>query len=384
MHSFARGWVAVGLIVLVGCGELKRREEDLGAGRAAVGGSGGARAGSAAGGGGGAAGASAGGSAAGAGSSGSAAGAGSSGSAAGASAGASAGADTDGGVGADPARSPVATRFVIENMGTAPVLLGSDCYGRWLLLAEGDQPLRYDDHCLCECGGTMTCTCPGACPSLQEVLMPGLTSEQAWDGVGRVVQPSECFEPHVPAIGAELSATACWNGVLGGMGNPNCRITQFAYGESEVVQLSAVGESASLHRVSLVLINETGVPIEILTHRCEQQGWFKLDMGEASSVTTFCPCTCDAEQNATSCPVCGGCREDEWKTLAPGEGETLAWDGRFHYTYDSTCTAEYTYPYNTQVKSQLCWRTRGQTTETCGSVSFVLESAEQTVSFSAR
>lgn len=278
----------------------------------------------------------------------------------------------DGGRADGPAPSPVPTRFVVENTGDAPVLLGaSDCYARWLSLHEGQQMLRWDDACLCECGSNMVCGCPGLCPRAQEVLMPSLTQELEWDGVVRQVQPSECFEPYVPAVGTELSATACWDGPLDTADAPSCNSTSFIYGDDQVVQLKAAGTPAEPQRITFTLENGTGEPIQIIKEQCAQQGWFKLDMGEHSSATTFCPCACSADKQQASCPACGGCGPDVIETIAPNERAKVEWDGQFYYTYPSRCSARYTYPPGLSARGKLCWRKVGETEERCTAVGWL-------------
>lgn len=277
-----------------------------------------------------------------------------------------------GNAGPEPA-TVVHTRFVVENTGKAPALLGaSDCYGRWLSLKQGDEERRWDQTCLCQCGAQMVCTCPGTCPRTQELLMPSLTTEIEWDGIVRDVQLSECYEPVVPAAGTELTAKACWDGLIGSGVEPNCSTTDFKYGEDQVVQLKAAGELAQPHQLSLTLVNETGAPIEYVSERCGRQGWFKLDMGEHSSATAGCPCICSPDKQQASCAACGACAADVTKTLGPGERATLEWDGRFTYTYPSRCTESYIYPTGVFVNGKLCWRKLGETDERCNGLGLLL------------
>jgi|GEM_PF-4254122 len=140
---------------------------------------------------------------------------------------------------------------------------------------------------------------------------------------------------------------------------------------SNVVQLKAAGAPAKLHRVSFTLVNATGEPIQIIKEQCAQQGWFKLDMGEHSSVTAFCPCVCSADKLAASCPACGGCAPDVVETIAPNERATVEWDGQFYYTYPSRCTARYTYPPGLSLRGKLCWRKVGETDERCTAVGWM-------------
>lgn len=277
----------------------------------------------------------------------------------------------DAGTSESPAR-PVPTRFVVENTGDAPVLLGaSDCYARWLSLNQDQQMLRWDDTCLCQCGSGMVCTCPGLCPRAQELLMPSLTTELEWDGVVRRVQPSECFEPQVPALGTALSATACWDGLIGSGVAPTCSSTSFKYGDDQVVQLKAAGAPAMPHPVSFTLVNGTGEPIQIIKEQCAEQGWFKLDMGEHSSATVGCPCACSADKQQAMCPNCGTCAPDVIETIAPNERATVEWDGQFKYTYPSRCSERYAYPPGVSVRGKLCWRTVRETDERCTAVGWL-------------
>jgi hypothetical protein len=271
------------------------------------------------------------------------------------------------------AATAIHTRFVVENTGKAPALLGaSDCYGRWLSLKQGDEERRWDETCACKCGAAMACSCPAICPWVQELLMPSLTSEIEWDGIVRHVQPSECFEPLVPAAGAELTATACWDGPIGSGVEPTCSSTDFKYGEEQVVRLTAAAEPVQPHQLSLTLVNGTGAPIEYVAERCGRQGWFKLDMGEHSSATAICPCTCSPDKQEAYCATCGTCAADVTKTLAAGDRATLEWDGQFTYTYPSRCMESYIYPPGVYVNGKLCWRKVGETEERCEGLGLVV------------
>jgi hypothetical protein len=280
--------------------------------------------------------------------------------------------DSDGGKTPEPAAA-IPTRFQVTNTGDSPVLLGaSDCYARWLSLSEGDTKQRWDESCLCMCGSGMVCGCPGVCPRATELLMPTLKAELEWDGVVRDVQPSECFQPRVPAHGTELTATACWDGPIDSGKAPSCSSSDFKYGEDTVVQLTAAGEAAQPHQISVTLTNGTTDPIEIVADHCGEQGWLKLDMGEHSSATSGCGCTCSADKQKAICPACGACADDVLKTLAPGDRATITWDGHFNYTYPSGCTERYTYPEGLYVDAKLCWRKVGETTEHCTATGTVL------------
>jgi hypothetical protein len=271
-----------------------------------------------------------------------------------------------------PPAGPVPTRFVVENTGDAPVLLGaSDCYARWLSLHQDQRMLRWDDACLCQCGSGMGCVCPTLCPRAQELLMPTMRAEIEWDGVVRAVQPSECFEPEVPELGTALSAKACWGGLLGSGVAPTCSSTDFKYGEDQVVQLEAAGSPAEAHKVSFELTNGTGEPIEIVKERCAQQGMFKLDMGDRTSTTYFCPCTCSADKQQATCATCGACTPDVVETIAPNEHVTVEWDGLFVFTYPSRCIERHAYPPGLSLRGKLCWRKVGETAERCTSVGWV-------------
>jgi hypothetical protein len=243
--------------------------------------------------------------------------------------------DSDGGI--DKSVHPAATSFVVNNVGDSPLLLGSTCGARWLSLSDGDRELRYDTMCLCPCGGP-ACACPDGCVDTQQLLMPGLTSEQRWDGIARAVQPSECYDEYVPAIGTELAARACWNGVPG-MVDPTCSSSTFAYGSSRSVELQVSAMAAGPHDLSLTLTNATEGPIEIATDSCGSQGWFSLTMGERFTATWGCPCTCTTDHQRDFCPSCGACGASKTKVLAPGESTTLHWDGQFFYKYESDCVA---------------------------------------------
>lgn len=268
---------------------------------------------------------------------------------------------------------PSPTQITLENVGPAPILLGSDCGGLWLELSSQNKSIDYNRYCKCPCEDRSVCGCPAICINTQTVLVPGESSKFAWDGIAldSTTTPG-CYVQDVPQFGSPLTARACWNAPVGMKSPDHCSETSFAYGQRLDVTLTASAPAPAARSITLKLINGSTGPIDIVRKTCGVQGWFELDMGPHFALNQFCPCSCDANFQRASCPACGACAEDEHVTLAAGASESMLWDGAFFYTYASSCAQRYDFPDGTQVTGKLCYRKSGEMVTTCTPTSFTI------------
>lgn len=275
---------------------------------------------------------------------------------------------------------PTATKFVIRNDGDAALLLGSNCWGKWLDVSALGESFSIDEPCSCECGGTASidCMCGFICRYTEKVLVPGESVTHSWDGHALdVTDPPTCHTKRVPEPGSELAARGCWNVYE----NQNlCDSVAFTYGSDTEVTLSAKATAPAPTRSRATLTNGTETPIQVVKERCGAPGWFELDMGEEFSLPGPCTCPCDDEFKASACPSCGACTNDVLQTLQPGASISFDWDGEFVHRYASGCSQRYAFPTGMQIVSKFCWTKPGDSEPTChGGLSTVA----QNVSFSA-
>lgn len=285
------------------------------------------------------------------------------------------------GAGGMSASKPTETTFVVRNDGKDALMLGSSCGAVWPSLFEQDNELGLVNSCSCSCADTSVCGCPAICLNTQELVVPGKSVSKTWEGVAldySTDRNRSCFVERVPARGAKLKAKACWN--YGDQGKAEkCSEESFAYGTDTTVTITAKPQASASILTKVGLVNTTDAPIYVVKERCGTQGLFDLDMGEEISVNAFCPCSCDAELKPTSCPTCGGCPEDVFEALAPGEMLVFEWDSGFYYQYESGCAGRYTMPPRSQVKLEQCWSKSPTTAQTCQS-SYVVIGQETVLS----
>jgi hypothetical protein len=269
------------------------------------------------------------------------------------------------------------TTFVLENQGVAPILVGNQCGGLWLSLSRGDESLLVDRSCECDCRMPDFCGCPAICRITEQLLVPGQRTEEGWDGVAAAIAPGKsCYTASVPPTGKTLGAEACWN-VDDQSGARNCVSETFLYGIDTEVTLAAKPAAIDPVTTAIELKNETGGPIEIVVNRCGSQGWFNIARGaEPLSTSTFCPCACDDEFELSECPACGACAPDVIQTLEPGETQALTWDGKFWYTYPSSCQRRYDMPPIVMVEAKACWSAQGESAQRCATANFTHGQAE--------
>jgi hypothetical protein len=270
--------------------------------------------------------------------------------------------------GGAPAASP--TKFVLENHGVAPLVVGNMCGGTWLGLSQGEQSLLVDRSCSCPCSMPDICGCPAICRITEALLVPGGSLEAGWDGVAAApASGAGCYNASVPALGSKLTAEACWN-IDDQSGARNCVSQKFMYG-AETVTLRAIPAALTPTRTTIELDNQTGGEIAIVVNRCGAQGWYNISRGaEPLSVSTFCPCTCDEDYGVAGCPTCGACAPDTIQTLADGETKSAAWDGKFWYSYPSSCQLRYDFPASLTAEIKVCWTPKGEAVQRCAAASF--------------
>jgi len=275
--------------------------------------------------------------------------------------------------------SAVPTTITLDNTGSAPFVVGNQCGGTFLTLSHAGENLAYDLSCSRECG-TDVGGCPAICLFTQQLVVPGKSASMQWDGRYGRFDDSGCYELAGLQRGDVVTAQACWNETPNGP-PPQCQTTDFLYDQQREVTIRAEHHSAARTPVSIVLENRTGGPIELVTDSCGAQQWFALALKDepGASLSTFCPCSCNADFaiDPGSCPGCGACADPVLQTLDDGALLTLQWDGMFWFAYDSGCSEQYAMPAGFMVNAQVCFKRPGATTRTCQPTSFTLgESAE--------
>jgi hypothetical protein len=275
---------------------------------------------------------------------------------------------------------PVPTTITVENDGSAPIVLGNLCGGRFLGLSHEGDELAYDRSCANECGSDVG-GCPAICLFTQELLVPGEEASFDWDGLFASFEGHpECYELSSLPSGDEVSATACWNETPEGE-LVDCTSVGFAYDEERDVTISVKHDSEARIPTKISFKNLTGGPIGIGITSCGQQDWFQLalplDEGRSVSLTSSCPCSCDADFEVTVCPDCETCSVPTIETVPAGETRSFEWDGMFWYNYPSGCSAQYAMPASFLVPGEICFTRQSTGVRSCQPVSFVLgENAE--------
>lgn len=290
---------------------------------------------------------------------------------------------TDAGASGAGAPRPVPTRITLQNTGSAPLVVGNQCGGLFLSLAHDGEDLSYDRACMCACDAPGACGCPAICLNTQALVVPGKSAAVEWDGLYARFEDPSCYELAGLERGDTVTAEACWNESPEGA-TLACESVDFAYDREREVTISAEHHSAARTPVRIVLDNQSGSPIEIVTDECGTQRWFELalpldDDGETATLGSFCPCACSAdfERDPGSCPVCGGCADPVVETVEPGATHGFEWDGMFWYGYASGCSAQYAMPAGVFLNAQVCFTRRGATERRCQPVFFVTGESDE-------
>jgi hypothetical protein len=282
--------------------------------------------------------------------------------------------DVDVGVdmdGAKPEPEPVPTTLTLVNAGSAPMVIGDQCGGHFLSLTHDGDALPYNRSWFCSCDAPDVCSSPVRCLSTEKLLVPGQQSTLEWDGLWMRYDEPSCYELAGLERDDTVTAEAC--GHVGTVDEPSfCTRADFAYDTDRNVTIEAMPISAARKEITVVLDNQSGAAIDIVTDRCGAQDWFHLALpsGDAS-LAQFCPCECDADFKPTDCPVCGGCAEDVTQSVASGSSATLTWDGMFWHSYESGCAMRYAMPTGYTVQAEVCFKKANATLPTCQPVMFV-------------
>ena len=279
-----------------------------------------------------------------------------------------------------PKPTPVPTTFTLANIGSAPLVVGGQCGGTFLsLMHEGDS-LLFDRSCACSCDAPEVCGCPPICLNTQELVVPGESTSVEWDGLFARFDEPACYELAGLTRGDVVTADGCWSLGLD-EGAVACESVDFAYDIEREVTIEARHDSAVRTPVTVVLENQTGGPIELVTDECGVQTWFALELRDQPETTlsAFCPCACNAdfELDSGSCPVCGGCAETVTSIVAAGATHSFEWDGRFFWSYQSGCMNQYSMPRGLMVAAEVCFTRSGATSRTCQPFSFVLGESDE-------
>jgi hypothetical protein len=271
------------------------------------------------------------------------------------------------------------TSIELRNVGSAPFVTGSTCGGSFLALSQDGIELVVDRSCSCACEGDGACGCPAVCLNTLELLVPGESTSFLWDGEYARFDDPSCYVLASPAHGELIAAEACWN-QLPSSTVPGCQREEFRYGIDREIVIEGDNPMAGLTGVKIVLENQTGEAIDIVTDECGVQRWFRFGPElEAAGRTldAFCSCQCDADLEVSDCPVCGPCSETVALTLEPGEIQVFDWNGGFVHTYDSGCARRYAMPPGMFLQTQVCFRRTASRAEECQPLAFTLgESAE--------
>lgn len=266
---------------------------------------------------------------------------------------------------------PAPTTITLANAGSAPIVIGDQCGGSFLSLEHDGQALPYDRSCGCECGSGSACGCPASCRITEELLVPGEERAIEWDGLWMSYgdDPS-CYELAGLSKDDEVTAQACFHvGTL--QGEPACERESFAYDTERDVVIDVMPHSAARTEQTLVLENQTGGPVEIVTDHCGAQQWVDLKLpGGHASLASGCPCPCNADWTRGDCPACGGCNEDVLQTVENDASSPFTWDGMFFHTYESGCSERYAMPAGYLVQAEVCFLKAGASAKTCQPVSF--------------
>jgi hypothetical protein len=292
--------------------------------------------------------------------------------------GASAGVGAAGAGGDGP--EPVPTTIALENTGTEPLIVGSQCGGTFLTLSHEGEELAFDRSCSCPCDDHDACGCPAFCPNTQELVVPGERASREWDGLFAHFDDPACYELRSLARGDTVTAAGCWTGGAEGAAR-SCETVDFAYGDEREVTIPAEHHTAARTPMLVVLDNQTGGPIQIVTDECGSQAWVELSLpnDRGASLSEFCPCSCNAdfELEPVGCPVCGGCAEPVAETVPAGGTHVFEWDGMFWNRYPSGCANRYAMPAGYGVSAEVCFTRRGETARTCQPFFFVLGELDQ-------
>jgi hypothetical protein len=272
------------------------------------------------------------------------------------------------------ASTAVPTTITLENAGSAPFVVGGLCGGSFLTLEHAGQPLAFDRGCACACDAPDACGCPPACLNTQELIVPGDSAVVEWDGFYARFDDPGCYELAFPPPGDTVVARACWNPTPDGE-SLHCQDQSFAYGADRAVTIRAEHHSAARTPQRVVLENQTGGPIEIVTDQCGVQDWFGLGPeleARGNTLSVFCGCACDAEFENAGCPTCGGCAETVFETLQPGATHAFEWDGMFFHAYASGCAARFAMPAGFSVEAEVCFQRAGAELRECQPIRFTL------------
>lgn len=277
---------------------------------------------------------------------------------------------------------PVPTTIALENEGTAPLIVGTLCGGTFLTLAHDGEDLVFDRSCGCSCDAPDACGCPPVCSNTQELVVPGERASIEWDGLYARFDEPACYELSGLSAGDVVTAAGCWTGGAEGAAR-GCETVDFTYDEQREVTIPAEHHTAARTPARIVLENQTGGPIQIVTDECGQQAWFALALKEheGASLGEFCPCGCNAdfELEPAGCPVCGGCAEPVVETVAAGGRHGFEWDGMFWNRYPSGCANRYPMPASYLVNAEACFTRQGESTRTCQPFFFVLGELDEVV-----
>lgn len=112
---------------------------------------------------------------------------------------------------------PYATTVVLQNQGTTPVYLWSDCSLNVDIFSCADgyaQALELSGACTADCKAFMGCVACGPCPSGPVEVPPGGKKEMAWSGstyTFGTVMGCTCHEAHQAPAGKYRAVVDLWD-----------------------------------------------------------------------------------------------------------------------------------------------------------------------------